>query len=342
MSAVQQTTVTPASVNHLVTVQLSSPPDAAKATVFPFRSCTVRLTVGSGFSVGFTVGWSNIYGHRPTLHTEGAARGRVGRPGTGDEDRPPGHGLGARLARRLRAVPAHGPDPALLQRLLLVDRHPPRGPAGDRAGPDHRPGGGGDIPRPHRLRHLLRVPRDGCGPGDSPGPGPGPGGHRPRDCGRHPLDRPDHQPHGHPGPHPVTTPFRLVVPSPIFESMLAHAREALPAECCGLLAGTVADGVGRVTLHLPLVNVLASPTEYESEPRSMLNAHKAMRQTGTDVLAVYHSHPASDPIASQKDRERNYSEQVVNLIVGMRGTEPAVRGWWLTSGGAQEAEWNVE
>src|SRR5262245_34803777 len=69
MSAVKQTTVTPASVSQRVTVQLSSPPDAAKATVFPFSSCTVRLTVGSGFSVGFALGWSNIYGHRPTLHT---------------------------------------------------------------------------------------------------------------------------------------------------------------------------------------------------------------------------------------------------------------------------------
>src|SRR5262245_3823866 len=41
MSAVKQTTVTPFSVSHLVMVQLSSPPEAAKATVRPFRSLTV-------------------------------------------------------------------------------------------------------------------------------------------------------------------------------------------------------------------------------------------------------------------------------------------------------------
>jgi [CysO sulfur-carrier protein]-S-L-cysteine hydrolase len=140
----------------------------------------------------------------------------------------------------------------------------------------------------------------------------------------------------------VTPPFHLVVPRAHFEAMLAHARAASPAECCGLLAGTVENGVGRVTQHLPLVNALASPTEYESEPRSMLAAHKAMRATGTDVLAVYHSHPTSDPVPSKKDRERNYSEQVVNLIVGLRGAEPVVRGWWLTTEGATEAEWVVE
>jgi len=136
--------------------------------------------------------------------------------------------------------------------------------------------------------------------------------------------------------------FRLVIPRPLYEAMLAHARAVLPAESCGLLAGTIADGVGRVTLHLPLVNELNSQTEYESEPRSMFAAHKAMRATVTDVLAVYHSHPSSDPIPSRRDLERNYSEYVVNVIIGLRGPEPDVRAWWLTADSAGEAEWEVE
>jgi proteasome lid subunit RPN8/RPN11 len=139
----------------------------------------------------------------------------------------------------------------------------------------------------------------------------------------------------------VTDPFRLVIPRSIVEAMLAHARAALPAECCGLLAGTVSDGIGRVTQHLPLVNALSSPTEYESGPRSMLAAHKAMRAAGTDVLAVYHSHPTSDPIPSRRDHERNYGEQIVNLIIGLRTAEPEVRGWWLTADAAREADWDV-
>lgn len=136
--------------------------------------------------------------------------------------------------------------------------------------------------------------------------------------------------------------FRLLIPRPIFDAMLAHANAELPAECCGLLAGTIADGVGRVTFHLPLVNALTSPTEYESEPRSMLAAHKAMRASGTDVLSVYHSHPTSDPVPSKRDRERNYGENVVNLIIGLRPAEPEVRGWWLTSDAAREAEWEID
>ena len=122
--------------------------------------------------------------------------------------------------------------------------------------------------------------------------------------------------------------------------MLGHLRAALPAEGCGLLAGTVTDGVGRVTLHLPLVNALNSSTEYESEPRSMFAAHKAMRAAGVDVLAVYHSHPTSPPVPSRTDRERNYSEAVMNLIVGMVGEE--VRAWWLSATDAHEGDWEVD
>ena len=68
-----------------------------------------------------------------------------------------------------------------------------------------------------------------------------------------------------------------------------------------------------------------------------------MRSRGEEVLAVYHSHPASDPIPSRRDVEENtYGETVVHLIVGLAGEEPDVRAWWLTEGGFREAEWTVE
>jgi len=140
----------------------------------------------------------------------------------------------------------------------------------------------------------------------------------------------------------VSGPFRLIIPRAIYDAMLAHARADLPAECCGLLGGKVEADVGRVTQHFPLVNELASPTEFESEPKSRFAAHKAMRAAGTDILAVYHSHPTSDPVPSRRDRERSYSDQVVNLIIGLGRADPDVRGWWLTADDAHEATWEVE
>jgi proteasome lid subunit RPN8/RPN11 len=106
----------------------------------------------------------------------------------------------------------------------------------------------------------------------------------------------------------------------------------LPNECCGLLAES-ADCAMR---HFPLVNELHSPTAYRSEPRSMLNAMKAMRTDGTELVAIYHSHPTSDPIPSKRDLAENAYPGVVQLIVGLNGMRPIVRGWLLNETGYEE------
>src|SRR5947209_1384872 len=102
-------------------------------------------------------------------------------------------------------------------------------------------------------------------------------------------------------------PFRLVVPRDLYDAMLAQALSERPNECCGLLAGVVEGGVGRVSRRYPLVNEAASPVEYLSEPRSLFEAHRDMWKSGLDVLAVYHSHPTSAAVPSRKDVERNFS-----------------------------------
>ena len=142
----------------------------------------------------------------------------------------------------------------------------------------------------------------------------------------------------------MSTPFRLLLPQDLLEEMISHACADYPVECCGLLAGTMEDGeggkLGRVTARYPLVNAAASPVEFESEPRSMFTAVRDMTRRGLDVLAVYHSHPASPALPSKKDLARNYSPDVVNFIVSLTTTPPTVRGWWLTDVDYLEADWD--
>jgi proteasome lid subunit RPN8/RPN11 len=140
----------------------------------------------------------------------------------------------------------------------------------------------------------------------------------------------------------LSTLIRLLLPRQLLVEMIAHAEAERPNECCGLLAGTIGtDGIGRIERRYPLVNALASPTEYESEPKSHFGAERDMRQRGIEMLAVYHSHPTSDPIPSKKDRERNLQGDVVHFIVGLKGETPDVRGWWLTRDEHREAEWEL-
>jgi [CysO sulfur-carrier protein]-S-L-cysteine hydrolase len=137
--------------------------------------------------------------------------------------------------------------------------------------------------------------------------------------------------------------FRILsIPQDCYDSMLAQALAELPAECCGFLAGVIEGDVGRVTRWYPLVNELDSPTEYFAEVRSLIAAHKDMRQRGIDVLATFHSHPTSEPVPSRKDLAANYSEETVSLIVSLMGGSPKVKAWWLTATEYREAKFEVK
>ncbi len=135
-------------------------------------------------------------------------------------------------------------------------------------------------------------------------------------------------------------PFRtLLIPADLLAAVVAHARADAPAECCGLLAGSPD---GRVTLHFPIRNDLAGPTEYLTNARDMLAASKAVRAAGAEVLAVYHSHPASPPVPSAKDVAGNHwGDTVVHVIVGLAGREPDVRAWHIADGASSPADWAV-
>jgi [CysO sulfur-carrier protein]-S-L-cysteine hydrolase len=142
--------------------------------------------------------------------------------------------------------------------------------------------------------------------------------------------------------------FRLQLPENVRVAMIAQARMEQPNECCGLLAGVLETPVeakmpiGRVVARLPLVNALASPTRYQSDARSLFAAMKAMRQEGLDLLAIYHSHPASAPIPSRTDLAENpYEDDVVHLIISLETEPPLIRGWRLTAVSYREEDWET-
>src|SRR5262249_17809870 len=147
-----------------------------------------------------------------------------------------------------------------------------------------------------------------------------------------------------------------LIPRSQYDAMVAQAKAELPNECCGLLAGFLeespssADPVdfapeplmrARVLERYPLVNNAASPKEYLANDRTLFDAYRDMRARDLDLLAVYHSHPVTDPVPSKKDLERNYFETVMHLIISLREQEPQMRAWWLGATDYREAEWEL-
>jgi [CysO sulfur-carrier protein]-S-L-cysteine hydrolase len=88
----------------------------------------------------------------------------------------------------------------------------------------------------------------------------------------------------------------VVVPAQIRAQLFQHARDAAPNEACGLVA--FRDGVAE--RYLPAENALASPYRFELKPRDP--ADFFLEDEGYE-LAVFHSHPATEPRPSRTDVE---------------------------------------
>jgi proteasome lid subunit RPN8/RPN11 len=124
----------------------------------------------------------------------------------------------------------------------------------------------------------------------------------------------------------------------LLAALIGQARAEAPLECCGMLAGRIEGGAGVVQAQYPLPNEAASPKECVSEARATFDATRDMDRRGLVVLAVYHSHPSTAPVPSKTDLERNYSQNVVTVIVSLQTDPPCVRAWWLRDDGYDPVE----
>ena len=121
------------------------------------------------------------------------------------------------------------------------------------------------------------------------------------------------------------------------EAMIQHARDAVPAECCGLIGGI--PGTRARTLY-PLRNVAANPElGYEAAPEDLFAAQRQMREHGEELLAIYHSHPrAADPSPSETDVRQAYYPSATYLIIGLGGDGPVVKAFSISE---REHRWHL-
>jgi len=104
-------------------------------------------------------------------------------------------------------------------------------------------------------------------------------------------------------------------------TMVSHARQTYPNECCGAMLGSI-DGAGKtVRVALPLENAFdgVQAARYEVRPQDLLAADKAARERHMDLIGIYHSHPDCGAYFSQTDLRNScpwYSFVVLSIQKG--------------------------
>ena len=104
----------------------------------------------------------------------------------------------------------------------------------------------------------------------------------------------------------------LCLPRRIVNQLLDHARAGAGQEICGLISAY--DGLVRRAI--PVANVAPRPEHrYAMDPAGQIAALRAMREADEDLLAIYHSHPASPAAPSTIDiAEAGYPEAIYLII----------------------------
>jgi proteasome lid subunit RPN8/RPN11 len=107
----------------------------------------------------------------------------------------------------------------------------------------------------------------------------------------------------------------------VLAAAIAHARDASPAECCGILLGRDNEIVEAVRVR----NLADSPTRYLLDPAGHLAAQRDGRARGVDVLGFYHSHPHSPAVPSETDIAEAAYPGYLYLIVSLEQGRPEAR-----------------
>lgn len=124
------------------------------------------------------------------------------------------------------------------------------------------------------------------------------------------------------------------------DEIVAHAREELPNECCGMVAGR--DGAATAVHRAR--NDFASPMRYEIHPQDQFRITMDIEERGEEIAAIYHSHTKSEAYPSQTDINlaANWPDPLYLICSLEDPATPVVRAFAIRDEGVEEVPLEVE
>jgi len=106
----------------------------------------------------------------------------------------------------------------------------------------------------------------------------------------------------------------LTIPRTLANKLLTLAQHTPEAEICGLISTTADD-----QYHLYPVNNIATQSDcvFEMDPQQQIEAFRKMREQDERLFAIFHSHPHSAAIPSEKDLHDATYAEALNIIISL-------------------------
>ncbi len=107
-------------------------------------------------------------------------------------------------------------------------------------------------------------------------------------------------------------------------SIIEHARQEQPNECCGLIVG---QGITAEQI-VPIPNVAERPEyEYHMDDQALVQATFQTQRGNLEIVGFYHSHPRTDPIPSQTDIRLASYPDTAYVIASLKNGEGRLAAW---------------
>lgn len=110
----------------------------------------------------------------------------------------------------------------------------------------------------------------------------------------------------------------------IYKDMIKHCKETFPLEACGVLAGKGSE----VKKIYRMQNSDKSSSSFFMEPKEQLDVMKEIRNSGLEMLAIYHAHPYTKAYPSGRDVELAFYPECKYVIISLQNSKaPKVRSF---------------
>jgi len=127
----------------------------------------------------------------------------------------------------------------------------------------------------------------------------------------------------------------------LFEQMVQYAKEHLPEESCGLIAG-VYDGDSRIIKKVYfLENIDHAEDHFTMDPKEQLTAVKDMRANGFKPIGNWHSHPSSPSRPSVEDIKLAYERGASYMILSFLTSAPVINSFHIENGNYEKEDLRI-
>jgi len=122
------------------------------------------------------------------------------------------------------------------------------------------------------------------------------------------------------------------------DALIEHATREFPNEACGILAGKG----GKAEKVYEMTNTDKTAATFFMDAKEQFKVTKEIRNSGLEMIGIYHSHVASEGYPSSHDVEMAFYPEVSYVIVSLVDKDkPDIRSFKIKEGEIKEEELKI-